>query len=63
MDSIASLKVMIVEGKRVGARSLARSTLGVEGRVKVPRWELKRLKNKSITYTHLHKPNNKLVSA
>jgi hypothetical protein len=31
MDSIASPKVKTIEGERVGARSLARSTLGVEG--------------------------------
>jgi hypothetical protein len=33
IDSIASLKVKTMEGEGVGVRFLARSTLGVEGRV------------------------------
>jgi hypothetical protein len=33
MDSTASPKVKTTKGKKVGARSLARNTLGVEGRV------------------------------
>jgi len=32
MDSIMSSKVKTMEGEGVGARSLARNTLGVEGR-------------------------------
>ncbi len=62
MDSIASPKVMITEGKRVGARSLAHNTFGVEGHVGAPKWGLGRSTSKSITHTNLHKPNNKLVS-
>jgi hypothetical protein len=41
MDSIASLKMKTTEGKGVGARSLARSTLGVEGRAGDLGWGLK----------------------
>ncbi len=63
MDSIASLKMKTTEGKGVGARSLARSTLGVEGHVGASGWGLGRLISKSITHTDLYKPNNKLVSA
>jgi len=62
MDSIASPKVMIAKGERVAVHSLARNISGVEGHVGAPGWELRRLTNKSITYTDLHKPNNKLVS-
>jgi len=40
MDSITSPKVKITNGERVGARSLVHSTLGVEGRVGAPRWDL-----------------------
>jgi len=61
MDSIVSSKVKTTEGERVGALSLARSTLGVEGCVGVLGWGLGRLTSKSITHTNLHKPN-KLVS-
>jgi len=39
MDSIASLKVKIVEGEGVGACSLARNTLGVKGHVGTPIWD------------------------
>jgi hypothetical protein len=63
MDSIASLKVMIMEGKRVAVHSLACNISGVEGHVRAPGWGLRRLINKSITYIDLHKLNNKLVSA
>jgi hypothetical protein len=56
-------KAKIAEGKGVGARSLARITLGVEGFGGAPRWGLGRMTNKSITHMDLHKPNNKLVSA
>ncbi len=37
MDSIVSPKVKITEGERVGARSMACSTLKVEGHAGVPR--------------------------
>jgi hypothetical protein len=62
MDSIASPKVKTMEGKEVGARSLIRSTSGVEGCVGASGWGLGRLTSKSITHTDLHKPNNKLIS-
>jgi hypothetical protein len=39
MDLIASLKVKTTEGEGVGACSLARSTLGVEGHARAPRWD------------------------
>jgi len=41
MDSIVSPKVKTTEGKGegVGARSLVRNTLGVEGRAGTPRWD------------------------
>jgi hypothetical protein len=58
---IASPKVKTVEGKKVGAHSLARNTSGVEGRARVS--GLGRLTSNSITHTNLHKPNNKLVNA
>jgi hypothetical protein len=63
MDSTTSPKVKIVEGEGVGACSLAHNTLWGEGRVGTPGWGLGRLTSNSITHTHLHKPNNKLISA
>jgi hypothetical protein len=39
MDSITNPKVKTAEGKGVGAHSLARSTLGVEGCAGAPRWD------------------------
>ncbi len=63
MDSTMSLKVKIMEGNRVGARSLAHNTLGVKGCVGASGWGLGRLTSKSITHMDLHKPNNKLVNA
>ncbi len=39
MDLIASPKLKTTEGKGVGVRSLAYSTLGVEGCVGAPRWD------------------------
>jgi len=51
-----------MEGQRVGAHSLACSTLGVEGHVRAPGWGLGMVMSKSMTHTDLHKPNNKLVS-
>jgi hypothetical protein len=63
MDSTTSPKVTTMEGEGVGVRSLAYNILGVEGCVGTLGWGLKRLTRKLITYTDLHKPNNKLVSA
>jgi hypothetical protein len=60
---IASPKVKTMEGEGVGARSLTRSTSGVEGRAGALGWGLGILTSSSITHTNLHKPNNKLVSA
>jgi hypothetical protein len=37
MDLIVSPKVKTLEGEGVGARSLVRNILGVEGRVRAPR--------------------------
>ncbi len=62
IDSIGSPKVKTTEGQGVRARSLARSTLGVEGRARASGWGLGRVTNGSITHTDLHRPNNKLVS-
>jgi hypothetical protein len=39
MDSIASLKVKIAKGKRVGAHTLTCSTSGVKGRARALRWD------------------------
>jgi hypothetical protein len=61
MDSTISPKVKIIEGG-VGVRSLARNTLGVEGRARALGWGLGRLISKSLTHTNLHKQNNRLVS-
>jgi hypothetical protein len=55
-------KVKIVEGSRVGAHSLVRSTFGVEGHAKAPRWGLRKVTSNSIIHMDLHKPNDKLVS-
>jgi len=63
MDSITSPKVTILEGEKIAVHSLARNISRVKGHVGASGWGLKRLMNKSITYTDLHKPNNKLVSA
>jgi len=49
------------EGEGVGARSLARITLGVKGCVEALGWGIGRVT--SIIHMDLHKPNNKLVSA
>jgi hypothetical protein len=62
MDSTTNLKVTIIEGEGVGAYSLVRNTLVVEGCVGAPGWGLGKLTSESIIYTDLHKPNNKLVS-
>jgi len=63
MDSTMSPKVKIVEREGVGVRSLARNILRVERHVKALGWGLGRLTSNLITYTNLHKPNHKLVSA
>jgi hypothetical protein len=39
MDSTANPKVKITEGDGVGACSLVRNTLGVEGHVGAPGWD------------------------
>jgi hypothetical protein len=39
MDSNMNPKVKTMEGEGVGARSLARNTLGVKGRVGAPGWD------------------------
>jgi hypothetical protein len=63
MDSTSNPKVKTTKGEEIRARSLVRSTLGVEGRVGAQRCGLGRLKSNSITHTNLHKPNHKLVNA
>jgi hypothetical protein len=62
MDSIVSPKVKTMEGEGVEAHSLACSTSKVEGHAGTLRWGLKKLTNKSITHTDMHKLNNKLIS-
>jgi hypothetical protein len=39
MDLTVSPKVKTIKGERVKARSLAHSTLGVDGHAKAPRWD------------------------
>jgi len=39
MDSTMSPKVKTIKGEGVGAHSLSRNTLGVEGRAGAPRWD------------------------
>jgi len=69
MDSTVNPKVKTTEGKGegkgegVGACSLARNTLGVEGHARALGWGLKRMTSKSIIHMNLHKPNSKLVGA
>jgi hypothetical protein len=41
IDSTTNLKVKTTKGKRVGVRSLAHITLGVEGRAGALRWDFK----------------------
>jgi hypothetical protein len=62
IDSKCKSKVKTVEKYAVGARSLVRSTSGVEGHARVPGWGLGRLTSNSITHMDLHESNNKLVS-
>jgi hypothetical protein len=63
MNSTASPEVKTIEGKGVGARSLAHNTLRVKGHARASGCRLGRLTSKSITHTDLHKLINKLVSA
>jgi hypothetical protein len=60
MDSIASPKVMIMEGEGVEVCCLAYNILGVEAGIGALGWGLGKLTSKSITHIDLHKPNNKL---
>jgi hypothetical protein len=62
-ESNANLKVKTTEEEGVRVHSLARNTLGVEGRAKAPGWGLGRMIGRSIIHTNLYKLNNKLVSA
>jgi hypothetical protein len=62
MDSTMSPKKKTMEGKGVGARSLARNISRVEGHAGAPKWA-GRLTSKLITHTNLYKPDNKLVNA
>jgi len=39
MDSAVNPKVKTMEGEGVEVHSLARSTLGVEGHARAPRWD------------------------
>jgi hypothetical protein len=61
MNTTTNPKMKIAKGRGVGARSLARSTSGVERRDEVLGWGLGKLTSDSLIYTNLHKPINKLV--
>jgi len=50
-----------MEGQGVGACFLVCSTSGVKGQARALGWGLRRVINKSIIRTNMHKPNNKLV--
>ncbi len=63
MDSTASPKMKTTKEEKIGVRSLARNTQGVEGHSRTLGWGLRRLTRKSIIHMDLHKPNNKLVNA
>jgi hypothetical protein len=63
MDSTVNPKVKITKRKRIGARVLVHSILGVKGHVGTLRWKLRKVTSKSITHMNLHKPSNKLVNA
>jgi len=39
MDSTTNPKMKTMKGKGIGARSLTRSTLGVEGHARAPGWD------------------------
>jgi len=49
--------------EQIGARSLTRNILGVEGCAGVSGWGRQQVTTNSIIYTDLHNPNNKLVNA
>jgi hypothetical protein len=63
MDSTVSPKLKTMKEEGIRARSLVRSTSGVEGHAGAPGQGLGRLTSNSITHTDLHKPNNKLINA
>jgi hypothetical protein len=63
MDSTTSPKMKTMEGKGVGARSLACSISKVEGHAGALGGGLGRLTSMLITHIDLQKPNNKLVNA
>jgi hypothetical protein len=63
IDSTVSPNMKIMEGEGVGACSLAHSTSGVKGHVRVMGWGLGRLTSNSIIHMDLHKPKNEFVSA
>ncbi len=48
MDSIASPKMKTMEGKGIGAHSLACNTSRVEGHAGAPGWGLQRLTNNQL---------------
>jgi hypothetical protein len=56
-------RVKTTKGQGVGAHSLPRNTLGVQGRVGAPGWILGIMTSKLITHMDLQKPNNKLINA
>ncbi len=53
MDSIMNPKMKTMEGKKVGARSLAHNTSGVKRRARALGWVLGTLTSKSTTHTDL----------
>jgi hypothetical protein len=61
--SNVSPKVKTMKEERIGAHSLARSTLGVKGHAGAMEWGLGLMTSESIIHTNLHKLNNKLVNA
>jgi len=62
-DSCVNPKMKTMKEEKIGLCSLARNTLGVEGRVGTPGWGLGRVTSRSIIHIDLHSSNNKLVSA
>jgi hypothetical protein len=50
MDFIANPKVTTTKGEGVGARSLVRNILGVEGHARVPWWGTKKI-DKQVNYS------------
>jgi len=53
MDSTASPKVKTTKGKGVGARSLARSTLGAKGRAATLGWDYKKNQRKAKLWSNI----------